>query len=150
MKLGIFAALAMALVVSSAFAQIKPATSRPFAADRDQLGMTLARRFWPSSFSDWVAQFNQKMSDASEEQAKTVRAITLYGKCYDARTDRLRLRWAERVQARRISARGDFRDFEQALQNFTAKALAANDPPVNALKSAYATLYLEAVPLRVL
>lgn len=43
MKLGIFAALAMALVVSSAFAQIKPATSRPFAADRDQLGMTCAQ-----------------------------------------------------------------------------------------------------------
>ncbi len=140
MKLGIFAALAMALVVSSAFAQIKPATSRPFAADRDQLGMTCAQILAMSS-SDWVAQFNQKMSDASPEQAKTVRAITLYGKCYDARTDRLAAALGRKGAGPQISARGDFRDFEQALQNFTAKALAANDPPVNALKSAYATLY---------
>ena len=139
MKLGIFAALAMALVVSSAFAQIKPATSRPFAADRDQLGMTCAQILAMSS-SDWVAQFNQKMSDASPEQAKTVRAITLYGKCYDARTDRLAAALG-RKGCRPADKRARVPPIEPALQNFTAKALAANDPPVNALKSAYATLY---------
>ena len=102
--------------------------------------MTCAQILAMSS-SDWVAQFNQKMSDASSDQDKTVRAIIPYGKCYDARTDRVAAALGRKGSGPQRGARGDFRDFEQALQNFTAKALAVNDPPANAVKSAYATLY---------
>jgi len=136
-----FVATVMALVVSpGVFAQVKRTVSRAPAADRDQLGMTCAQILAMSS-SDWVAQFNQKSSDPSPDQDKTVRAIAAYGKCYDARTDRLAAALGRKGTGPLMGARGDFRDFEQTLQNFTAKALAVNDPPANAVKSAYAALY---------
>ena len=40
-----------------------------------------------------------------------------------------------------MGARGNFRDFEKALNDFSAKALAATDPPADELKKAYAALY---------
>lgn len=136
-----FVATVMALVLSpGVFAQAKRTASRAPAADRDQLGMTCAQ-IQAMSSSDWVAQFNQKSSDASSDQDKTVRATAAYGKCYDARTDRLAASLGKRGAGPLMGARGDLRDFEQALQNFTAKALAVNDPPADAVKSAYATLY---------
>ena len=40
-----------------------------------------------------------------------------------------------------MGARGNFGDFDHALNDFTAKALAATDPPADAQKKAYAALY---------
>ncbi len=98
------------------------------------------------SSADWVAHFNEhinrKPSEAKEASPEpTVRALAVYGKCYDARTKRLAAFLAKRGKGPLMDARGDFRDFEQALSDFTAKALGAAEPPADALKSAKAALY---------
>ena len=142
MKLAVCAAVALA-ASCAAFAQAQSAKSSPAAGNRDQLGMTCAQILALNS-SDWVAQFNQKggeTSGAGPSQEKTVRGIGVYGKCYDARTDRLAAAAGRKGTAPLMGARGNFRDFAEALENFTAKALAANDPPADAVKTAYARLY---------
>jgi hypothetical protein len=138
MKLGVLAA--MAIVVSpAAFGQTKTPNGRAATADRDQLG-TCAQILAMSS-TDWIAQFNEKARDSGSSQEKTLRAIGIYGKCYDSRTDRLAASIARKGTRQLMGVRGNFRDFEPALQNFTDKALAANDPPADAVKAAYAALY---------
>ncbi|HWF39334.1 MAG TPA: hypothetical protein VG322_12480 [Candidatus Acidoferrales bacterium] len=138
-----FVAAVIALMASAGiFAQAKRTAARAPAADRDQLGMTCAQILAMSS-SDWIAQFKPKVSEPVPDQDKTVRAIAVYGKCYDARTDRLKAALSRRGSGPLMGAGGDFRDFEQALQSFTAKALASNDPPATPVKSAYAALYEE-------
>lgn len=132
---------AMALFVSPAVVgQAKSAKARVAEADRDQLGMACAQ-IVEMSASDWVAAFKEKSQDAEPEQPKTVRAIGVYGKCYDARTDRLAAVLGRKGAGPLTGARGSFRDFEQALESFTAKALAVNDPPADAVKAAYTALY---------
>jgi hypothetical protein len=141
MKSRVLAATALVLLVSPAmFGQAKSAKPHASAADRDQLGMTCAQILVMSS-SDWIAQFNEKAGDAAPTQQKTVRAIAAYGKCYDARTDRLAAALGRKRAGPLMGARGNFRDFEQALENFRTKALAVNDPPPDAVKTAYAALY---------
>jgi hypothetical protein len=142
MKPAVLAAmLALTLAVwPEAFAQTKPAKSHAAAADRDQLGMTCAQILAMSS-ADWIAHFGQQASDAGSEQEKALRAIAVYGKCYDARTDRLAATEEKKGIAPLMGARANFRDLEQALESFTAKGLAVNDPPADAVKAAYAGLY---------
>jgi hypothetical protein len=112
-------------------------TARATHANADQLGMTCAEILQMSS-SDWVAKFTgAKGSDA----AATIRAINVYGKCYDARTDQLAARLTRSAKGPSASARQNFKNVEQAVKDFSAKALADSQPPADAVKSAYAALY---------
>jgi hypothetical protein len=122
----------------------------------DQLGMTCAGILQMSS-ADWVAHFDgaagEKNTPSPAESTiapdvsshapaeKTLRAITSYGRCYDARTDRLVASLAKSGKGPLMGARGNFRDFDQALKSFTTKALAESQPPADTMKSAYAALY---------
>ena len=135
----------MALLVSSAmFGQAKSAKLGPpttkIASDKDQLGMTCAQILEISSM-DWVAQFKTKTTDAGSEQDKTLRAVTAYGKCYDARTDRIASALGRRGAGPMMGGRAAFRDFEQSLQKFETQALGVSDPPADQVKKAYAGLY---------
>ena len=75
-----------------------------------------------------------------------LRGISRYGACYDARTDALAASLVRTGKGPRAGARADFRDFDAALKDFTAKALEAETlaaplPPVAPVKTAYAALY---------
>lgn len=143
MRHAVLAAMALAAWCAG-FAQGQSAKVRPAVGNRDQLGMTCAQILALSS-ADWVVQFNQKASDTAgagePSQENTLRAIGAYAKCYDARTDRLAGAAARKGTAPPMAARANFRDFAEALENFTVKGLAANDPPADAVKTAYARLY---------
>jgi hypothetical protein len=89
------------------------------------------------SSTDWVMHFKEK--EASGEG--TLRAITAYGKCYDARTNRLAASLEKAGKGPLMGARGNFGDFEKALNDFAAMALAATDPPADEPKKSYAALY---------
>jgi hypothetical protein len=121
-------------------AQTKAPKARAASPDRDQLGMTCAQILAFNS-TDWVSQFNEEAKDAAPAQQKTLRAIAVYGKCYDARTDRLAASLAKFGGGPLMGARGNLRDLQQALDAFTTKALAASDPPADAVKTANAQLY---------
>jgi len=132
---------AVALCISPGLAAQAPAPkARAASPSRDQLGMTCAQILELSS-TDWVSQFNEKAKDAAPAQQKTLRAIAVYGKCYDARTDRLAASLAKSTAGPLMGARGNFRDLQQALDAFTSKVLAAADPPAGDVKTAYAQLY---------
>jgi hypothetical protein len=103
----------------------------------DRLGLTCAQILQILS-SDWVKKFTST-SDATPES--TIRAITAYGKCYDARTNRLAAALGKSGKGPLMGARGNFGDFERSLTDFTAKALAATDPPADSVKKACAALY---------
>ncbi|MGA8143115.1 MAG: hypothetical protein WB987_04410 [Candidatus Acidiferrales bacterium] len=107
------------------------------AASADRLGLTCAQILQMSS-ADWVKKFNAA-TDATPPG--TIRALAAYGKCYDARTNRLTAALGKSGKGPLMGARANFRDFEQALSNFSAKALAATDPPADEVKVAYAALY---------
>jgi hypothetical protein len=84
----------------------------------------------------------KKFNSAKDATApSTIQAIAAYGKCYDARTNRLATALGKSGKGPLTGARGNFRDFEQALNDFSAKALAATDPPADAQKKAFAALY---------
>jgi len=121
----------------------------------DQLGMTCAQILQLSS-TDWIAYFNHATGEkpaAAPAKAfpidvlpaptaeKTMHAIAAYGKCYDARTDRLKASLAKSGKGPLMGASGNFRDFDKALQGFTAKALAESEPSADTLNSAYTALY---------
>jgi hypothetical protein len=139
MKQLLLAAIALCLS-SPVFAQTKSAKPPASASARDQLGMTCAQILELSS-ADWVSQFDAKAKDAASPEQKTIRALAAYGKCYDARTDRLAASLARAGAGPLMGARGNLRDLQQALDTFTSKALAATDPPADAVKTAYAQLY---------
>ena len=107
------------------------------SAPADRLGLTCAQVLQMSS-SDWVKKFNAA-KDATA--SSTIQAIAVYGKCYDARTTRLAAALGKSGKGPLMGARGNFRDFEKALNDFSAKALVATDPPADALKKAFAVLY---------
>lgn len=130
------------------------------AGAADQLHMTCAQILQMSS-TDWIAHSNEKASqtadanpgaqnqgseagkasaETSDPQA-TLRAIEAYGKCYDARTDRLAASLGKSGKGPLMGVRGNFRDFEAALKNFTAIALGVAQPPDDAVKTGYAALY---------
>jgi len=140
MKMGLAAASGVLAVCCTVLAQAQTGKTRAAIADHDQLGLTCAQILATSS-SDWVTEFEQKAAGEGSSQDKTLRAIGVYGKCYEARTDRLAAALGRKGAAPLMGARGSFRDFEQALDAFTAKGLAANDPPADDVKAAYAALY---------
>jgi hypothetical protein len=132
------AALALCVLLAPAsHSQAKPAakpSAAPTAADR--LGKTCAQILRMTS-TEWVAQYKEKV--ASPEVV--VRALGVYGQCYDARTNRLAASLAKTGKGPLMGARGNFQDFEKALDDFTAKALAAMNPSAGSEISAYAALY---------
>jgi hypothetical protein len=140
MQLWAVVSLALSMCSPAGLAQTKAPKARAAAPDRDQLGMACAQILAMSS-TDWVSQFNEKAKDAAPAQQKTLRAIAVYGKCYDARTDRLAASLAKSGAGPLMGARGNLRDLQQALDAFTAKALAASDPPADTVKTANAQLY---------
>jgi hypothetical protein len=114
-------------------------------AESDRLGMTCAQILAMTSM-DWVAHFNEQISEKTGSEKKTspeitIRALAAYSQCYDARTNRLAASLGNSGKGPLMGARGNFRDFEQALNEFTAKAFAATDPPADAVKRAYVSLY---------
>jgi hypothetical protein len=128
------------VVLSASFvtAQSHPVPkSAPSHANADQLGMTCPEILQMSS-TDWVAKFN---AAKGADTPTTVRAINAYGKCYDARSNQLAASLAKNGKGPLMGARGNFQAMEKALKTFSAKALVDSQPPADAVKSAYATLY---------
>jgi hypothetical protein len=123
------------LLASPILAQTKTPPSKGMVAD--QIGLTCAQILDMTS-TDWVAKFS-KEKDASPQGA--LRAIAAYGRCYDARTDRLVASLAKTRRGPSVAELKNFRDFDQALRDFTSKALASTEPPGDAARSAYAALY---------
>src|SRR5580704_11109834 len=111
-----------------------PAQQKP---DADRLGLTCAQILQMTS-TEWIAKITS--IDASTVDGN-LRGIRVYGTCYDQRTDRLAASLAKSGKGPLMGARGNFRDFEQSLLNFSKKALAESEPPADAVKSAYAALY---------
>jgi hypothetical protein len=126
----------------------------------DQLGMSCAQILQMSS-TEWIAHSGEKASQTKDakpgaeshgsEAVKpyaesagpqaTLRAIDAYGKCYDARTDRLAASLAKSGKGPLMGLRGNFRDFETALKNFASVALGVAQPPDDPVKIACAALY---------
>jgi hypothetical protein len=133
----LFSALLFALVLAPAgFAQAKPAATK--GADPDRLGLTCAQILQMTS-TIWVAHFVEKAGNASAPTA--VRAITAYGKCYEARTNQLAASLGKSGRGPLMGALGNFRDFQKALDDFTTKALAVSNKPPGTQEAAYAALY---------
>jgi hypothetical protein len=131
-----FAATVLVLVLLvSVRSQADTAQKKP--ASDDRLGLTCAQILLMPS-AEWVKKFNA-VKDA--DQQITIRAITAYGGCYDARTNRLAAALGKSGKGPLMGARGNFRDFEKALDDFSAKALASTDPSADGVKKAYAALY---------
>jgi hypothetical protein len=136
----LFSALLIAVLLAQAvFSQAKPAPTR--AADSDRLGLTCAQILQMSSTA-WVAHFAEKARNANNASASAdVRAITAYGKCYDARTNQLAASLGKSGRGPRMGALGNFRDFQKALDDFTAKALEVASKPSGTQEATYAALY---------
>lgn len=130
------ALLLLAPAFSLAQSQGKPAAK----AHVDLLGMTCTQVLHMTS-SEWIA----KVAGVEDSQADgQLRGIAGYGKCYDERTDRLAVSLARTRKRPTPRARNSFRELSAALDDFTAKALVDSQPPGDALKKAYAGLYVKA------
>lgn len=121
-------------------AQTKP--SHPTkASDPDRLGQTCAQILKMSS-SDWTSYSVDKMGQATSNQpAPVLRAIAVYGECYEERTNQLAASLRKNGKGPLMGANGNFRDFQKALDDFTAKALAATHKEPGAQSTVYAELY---------
>jgi len=126
--------------VPRCLAQTKP--SHPAASsDPDRLGQTCAQILKMSS-NDWTSYSVDKMGQAAPNQpAPAIRAIAVYGKCYDERTNRLASSLGKMGKGPLMGANGNFRDFQKALDDFTAKALAATHKEPGTQTAVYAGLY---------
>ena len=135
-----FSALTLSLVLASgALARANPAQTR--AADADRLGLTCAQILQMTSTA-WVAHSAEKAgAPGSAAAPATVRAITAYGKCYDARTNQLATSLGKSGRGPLMGALGNFRDFQKALDDFTTKALAVSEKQPGTQEAAYAALY---------
>src|SRR5271156_4298173 len=154
-----FAVLLFFLTITGGSSHAQHAVQRQAGA-ADQLGMTCTQILQMSS-TDWVTQFNGKVNrtknanpgamgradGASKPSTETpdvetiLRAIAAYGKCYDGRSDRLAASLGRTGKGPLMGVRGNFRDFETALKNFTAVVFSVAQPPADAVKTANAALY---------
>jgi len=120
-------------------AQAKSAQRK--SSDADRLGLTCIQILQKSS-QDWVAYFHEKAgSTTTIGPSGTLLAIGTYGKCYDARTTFLAAALGKSVKGPLMGATANFRDFQAALDNFTAKAFTAANKQPGSPAVAYATLY---------
>jgi hypothetical protein len=116
-------------------------TARPRPGEPDRLGLTCAQILQKTS-QEWIAYFNEKSAHtAADNASNTLRAIAAYGKCYDTRTTHLAAVLGRSGKGPLMGARGNFGDFQKALDDLTAKALAASDKKPSTLEAAYAALY---------
>jgi hypothetical protein len=136
----LFCALLIGFVLAPAsFPQAKPAQTK--TADADRLGLTCAQILQMTSTA-WMAHFTEKTGTPNNAAAPTtVRAITAYGKCYEARTNQVAGSLGKSGRGPLMGATRNFRDFQKALNDFTAKALAATGKPPGSQEAAYAALY---------
>jgi hypothetical protein len=134
--------LSRALLISLLLAPVSLAQAKQAkAADADRLGLPCAQILQMSSTA-WVAHFAEKAGNVNNASTPTaVRAITAYGKCYDARTNQLAASLGKSGRGPLMGALGNFRDFQKALDDFTAKALAASNKQPGTQEAAYAALY---------
>lgn len=134
--------LLLAAISKPVSAQSQSQSKSQQKQDPDQMGMTCAQILQMSS-SDWIAKVTAMDDSFVDGQ---LRGIRVYGECYDQRTDRLAASLSRSGKGPLMGARADFRDFDAALKDFTAKALEAETltaplPPVAPVKTAYAALY---------
>jgi hypothetical protein len=116
-------------------------TARPNPGDADRLGLTCAQILQKSS-QDWIAYFHDKKGlTAVNEATSVLPPMASYGKCYDARTDHLAATLGKSGKGPLMGARGNFGDFQKALNDFMAKALAAANKQPGTVQAAYAGLY---------
>jgi hypothetical protein len=128
----------VALTLISLFFLAWPAgAAQTKSTSADRLGLTCAQILQMNS-DGWVKKFTAAKNAGAPS---TIEAVSTYGKCYDARTNRLAASLGKSAKGPLWGARGNFGDFERALNDFTAKALAATEPPADAQKKAYAGLY---------
>src|ERR1700756_4367501 len=104
----IFLVILPLVLLSYAATFAKAAKNQVASADR--LGLTCAQVLQMSS-SDWIKKFTAANNATSKS---TIRAITAYGKCYDARTGRLASALAKSGKGPLMGARGNFGDFERS------------------------------------
>ena len=130
---------ALLLFMPQCSAQTKT-PARP-STDPDRLGQTCAQILGMTS-SAWVAYFTEKSGQTrAADQGSLIRAIAVYGKCCDERTNHLAASLGKSGKGPLMGAIGNFRDFQKALDDFTAKALAATDNPSGSQNAVYAALY---------
>jgi hypothetical protein len=136
----LFSALLISLaLVPVGLLQTKPAQRK--AADADRLGLTCAQILQMTSTA-WVAHFVEKTGTPNNAAAQpAVRAIAAYGKCYEARTNQVAASLGKSGRGPLMGALGNFRDFQKALDGFTAKALAASNKAAGTQEAAYAALH---------
>ena len=91
------------------------------------------------SSSDYISQYTAAHSSSQDD---TLKAIDTYSKCYQARTNRLTATLNKSGKGPLMGANGNFRDFQAALKDFTTKTLGDTVPPGDALRTAYASLYV--------
>jgi len=126
--------------VPRCIAQVKP-SHPPTSTDPDRLGQTCAQILQMSS-AGWVANFEQKTAPAAADKpATTLRAIAAYENCYEERTNRLAATLGKGGKGPLMGATGNFRAFQKALDDFTAKTLAATHKDPATTPAAYAALY---------
>jgi hypothetical protein len=142
MKLGVKLLIAIAAsLLLSPFGIASTQAPKAQSPNPDRLGLTCTQILQMTS-TQWVTHFTAKKGAKKDDETPfTLRAIAVYGKCYDARTDHLAATLGKSGTGPLMGANGNFRDFDQAVNNFMAKALAITDPPAGELKSAYAALY---------
>ncbi len=121
--------------------QARSPARRPASSTNDRLGLSCAR-ILSMNPAEWVAYFQKNgPSPAAGGAGGIGRATAAYGRCYDARTDRLAVALARARKGPPLAARRNFSDFESALRDFTEKVAATDDEPSRAEKFAYAALY---------
>jgi hypothetical protein len=140
----LFLVIAASLLLSP-LAIASPQAPKLESRNPDRLGLSCTQILQMTS-TEWVSRFVSKNDTAthatnSDDTPSALRAIAAYGKCYDARTDQLATGLTKNGAGPPMGANGNFRDFDQAVKNFTTKALTITDPPAGELKSAYAALY---------
>jgi hypothetical protein len=136
----LFFALLIALVLAPVgLPQAKPAA--PKGADSDRLGLSCTQILQMTSRA-WVAHFAEKTGTANAVAAPAaIRAVTAYGKCYEARTNQVAASLGKSGRGPLMGALGNFRDFQKSLDDFTAKALAASSKAPGTQEAACAALY---------
>jgi hypothetical protein len=118
-------------------AQTRHPRGKPAHSAADRLGLTCAQILAIRS-TDWVAKFKK---DKGPAPGATARALAVYGRCYDERTEQLGLELRRKRLAPPKRAAADFAGFEDAVKAFTKTAIVDAQPPPDAAKVAYVDVY---------
>jgi hypothetical protein len=141
MRRAIISLLLLATAPALAFAQAQAPSRSPQKPDTDRLGMTCAQILKMPS-AEWIAYFSDKARVAAPDASTGIaRAIAVYGRCYDTRTDSVASALAKRGKGPTKAAWADFAGFEAALKDFAAKALADAPPAADSQRATFANLY---------